>query len=277
MHPLSSYSRFLAILGVFVVAGLGTGTAQAHFQLVYTPDLLLDRGGVLTLKMPFTHPAASGYVMEMAKPQAFQLLHRGEQTDLSDALTPTTWTSAENTNTAYEAQVRVRRIGDYVFALTPEPYLEESEDAYIQQITKTILNIGGLPTDWDAVVGLPAEIRPLNQPYGVYAGGTFSGVVLGDGEPVPFAEIEVEYMNFPPDVDANAFGPEALAIVPNGVYETLAIRADANGTFTFGLPRAGFWGFAALGVGPETSYNGKDLSQDAVLWVQARALADRPN
>jgi cobalt/nickel transport protein len=47
---------------------------------------------------------------------------------------------------------------------------------------------------------------------------------------------------------------------------------DADGRFTFGIPRAGFWGFAALGSGPETEHEGKELSQDAVLWVRAFAL-----
>ena len=44
---------------------------------------------------------------------------------------------------------------------------------------------------------------------------------------------------------------------------------DANGYFTFGIPKAGFWGFAALGSGPDKEFQGKELSQDAVLWVRA--------
>ena len=50
---------------------------------------------------------------------------------------------------------------------------------------------------------------------------------------------------------------------------TQTIVTDEKGAFTFGLPRAGWWGFAALGVGPQKEYNGKELSQDAVIWVQA--------
>ena len=49
----------------------------------------------------------------------------------------------------------------------------------------------------------------------------------------------------------------------------MTIFADANGTFNFSIPKAGQWGFAALGVGSETEHNGKDLSQDAVIFVQA--------
>ena len=46
--------------------------------------------------------------------------------------------------------------------------------------------------------------------------------------------------------------------------------SDNQGKFTFGVPKAGIWGFAALGVGPDNQYQDKELSQDAVLWIQAR-------
>ncbi len=42
-----------------------------------------------------------------------------------------------------------RSLGDYTFVLRPAPYYEKSEDKYIQQITKTMVNIGGLPGEWD--------------------------------------------------------------------------------------------------------------------------------
>jgi cobalt/nickel transport protein len=34
------------------------------------------------------------------------------------------------------------------------------------------------------------------------------------------------------------------------------------------MPKAGWWGFAAVGAGGEMEYEGKDLSLDAVIWVQ---------
>ncbi len=39
-----------------------------------------------------------------------------------------------------------------------------------------------------------------------------------------------------------------------------------------GLPRAGWWGICALAVGSDTEHEGKELSQDAVLWVQAKEM-----
>ena len=50
---------------------------------------------------------------------------------------------------------------------------------------------------------------------------------------------------------------------------TMTIKADANGTFTYAVPKAGWWGFCALGVGPDDKYKGKENSQDAVIWVKA--------
>ena len=65
------------------------------------------------------------------------------------------------------------------------------------------------------------------------------------------------------------FDPEAQITPPSDAFVTMTIFADSTGTFTFGLPRAGFWGFCALGVGPDTEHEGKELSQDAVIWVRA--------
>ena len=254
------------------VLALTSLSAQAHFQLIYTPELALEKGKRLTLKMPFAHPGNNSGVMSMAKPESLKRIHKGKEKDLSAKLQQINWTGGAEQAVAWQAETKLRGMGDYVYLLTPQPYLEESEDAYIQQITKTIINVGGLPTDWDNELGLKAEIVPLQAPYAVYAGGTFSAVVKSEGKPVPFAEIEIEVINYQPDMQANRFDDKATYNYPNGLFETLSIRADANGTFTFGVPAAGIWGFAALGVGPDQEYKGKELSQDAVLWIEAKSL-----
>lgn len=259
-------NKLLPLIGI--ILGLLGGSAQAHFQLLYTPELLHDRGGEIVLKMPFTHPAESGYVMDMARPIALRLFHKGKEKDLTASLQAMDWTSATNTGKAWQATDRLRGLGDYIYVLKPVPYLEEAEGIYIQQITKTIINRGSLPSGWDKPVGLKTEILPLAQPYALFTGGLFSGVVLSEGKPVPFAEIEVAYMNFPPDMDNNAFADQGLIHYPADAFVNQSIRADANGTFSFGLPKAGHWGFVALGTGPDKAYQGKALSQDAVLWIQ---------
>ncbi|NCC25030.1 MAG: DUF4198 domain-containing protein [Deltaproteobacteria bacterium] len=243
--------------------------AAAHFQMIYTPEAALTSGGELDLKLVFCHPFEAGHTMDMGKPLEFFMVHKEQKTDLMKDLKPITWMSETNSGAAWEAKVKARKMGDFVFCLVPEPYFESKEDAYIQQITKVIVNNAGMPTDWDAAVGLPAEIVALDKPYALWTGNVFRGVVLGDGKPVPNAEIEVEYLNHPPVPGKNTFQKEPLVVAPQDAFVTMTIKADANGQFCFGIPKAGWWGFAALGVGPMDKYKGKENSQDAVIWVKA--------
>ena len=247
-------------------------SASAHFQLLYTPDLLRTKGGEINLKMPFTHPAASGHVMAVDKPEAFYMIKKGKKTDLINTISDIEWQSSVDKGHAYQADVKLRGLGDYVFIVQPSPYFEAEEDIYIQQLTKTIVNVGNLPTDWNEDFGLSAEIVPLTKPYAIYEGGIFSAVVKSNGKPVPFAGIEVEFMNYVPEMDKNQFAKTPIMTPPSEIFVTQTIYADANGTFHFSLLKAGQWGFAALGVGEKKTYKGKELSQDAVIWVQATKL-----
>jgi cobalt/nickel transport protein len=163
-------------------------------------------------------------------------------------------------------------MGDNVFCLVPKPYFESKEEAYIQQITKVVVNTAGFPTDWNREIGLPTEIVPLDKPYALWTGNVFRGVVKSNGQPVPHAEIEVEYMNHEPIMNKNAFAREAEAEAPQDAFVTQTIKANINGEFTYGIPEEGWWGFCALGSGPDKKYKGKELSQDAVIWVQARDM-----
>jgi cobalt/nickel transport protein len=100
----------------------------------------------------------------------------------------------------------------------------------------------------------------------------FRGVVKSGGKPVPHAEIEVEYLNHRPLIDQNVFADKAEVSAPQDAFVTMTIKANVKGEFAFGIPRAGWWGFCALGAGPDTEYKGKELSQDAVIWIQARDM-----
>ena len=263
------FKNILSYLAISLALSLFASAAQAHFQMVYTPDLLRERGGLINVKLPFTHPADSGYVMTVEPPEQLYVLKKGKWPDRFSVPDASTWTSAENTGDAYEVDATLRGLGDHIFVMQMAPYFEASEDAYIQQIVKTIVNVGTLPSGWNEDLGLAAEIVPLTKPYGILAGGSFTGVVKSNGQPVPFAEIEVEYVNYNPDMKNNRFSATANVNLPSDLFITMTIYADANGTFTFGIPKAGQWGFAALGVGEKTEFKGKELSQDAVIWVQA--------
>lgn len=261
----------IALLASVMVLSLAI-PAFAHFQMVYTPEPLLEKGATVDMKIVFTHPFEAGHTMAMGQPEEFFVVNKERRTDLLKTLSPIMWAGLENMAKAYETSFAVRGMGDYVFCLVPSPYYEKLEDAFIQQITKMVVNNGGLPTDWDAEIGLKAEIVPLDKPYALWTGNVFRGIVKGDGKPAPFAEIEVEYLNHEPLMDKNAFAKEGYVEAPHDAYVTLTIKAGESGEFSFGIPRAGWWGFCALGVGPDTEHQGKELSQDAVIWIQARDM-----
>jgi cobalt/nickel transport protein len=259
--------------------GLSGGSA-AHFQMLYTAETALNAAQATRFVMVFTHPAHGGPSMDMAEPEAFYVIsQRGDdaepvRTDLTSSLEAIEWHGAENRR-AYEARLArpvTRSLGDYVFVLEAGPYYESNEDKYIQQLTKTMINIGGVPGNWADPVGLPAEIMPLDKPYANWVGGVFRGVVLADGKPVPNAELEVEYLNHPPDLERHRFAEEPEVALPQDSFGTMGIRANDRGEFTIGLPRAGWWGICALAVGPDTEHQGKPLSQDAVLWIQVKDM-----
>ncbi len=266
--------------GIALSSVLLTSGAFAHFQMNYTPNTALIKGKTIELRQVFTHPFADEHTMDMGKQhdskkfmpvEEFYVINKGKKKDLKSTLKEITWTGNHNTGHAYKSQYKARRMGDHMMILKPAPYYEGNEDIYIQQITKTVINVAGTPTDWDTDLGLKAEIVPLTKPYSIWTGGSFSGVVKSNGKPVPFAEIEVEYLNHNIDLNKNKMS-KALVEAPQDSFVTMGIKANKDGEFTFAIPKAGFWGFCALGVGSDKEYKGKELSQDAVIWVEAKDM-----
>ena len=246
-------------------------SANAHFQLIYTPELNLTKSGELPLDLIFWHPMENAQVLEMKKPQAFFSSFRGERQDLMPTLKEFQFQGRLNSASAFKGSIPLKRNGDYKVAVVPQPYYDESEDIYIQQVTKLVLNKGAFPTDWAEPLGLDTEILTLVKPYGAFKGGQFSGVVLSEGKPVPFIELEVEHITAEPGINENRVASDKSYSAKGGL---IVATTDANGTFHFTFPKEGLWGFAALGSGPQKELNGKELSQDAVLWVQANTWED---
>jgi cobalt/nickel transport protein len=250
----------MSLLAIAVVCGwLMAGAAWGHFQvLLPNRDVIeADGGRQVDLSILFTHPMEQGPVMEMGKPRRFGMLVDGKQHDLLPQLAP----KKIDGKSAYSASIRLSRPADYVFYLEPAPYWEPAEEKMIVHYTKVVVDYLGAEKGWDALVGLPVEIEPLVRPYGLWTGNVFRGVVRRDGKPVPFAEIEVEYYN-----EGRQVKP------PSGAFVTQSIKADANGTFSYAIPRAGWWGFAALVDGSEKMKgpDGKmvDVELGGVMWVK---------
>lgn len=269
------------VMAAALVIPLGVSPAAAHFQLIWFDGMNHEPNSDLELDLVFTHVFGGGPTMEMAMPEAFYLVQQGgenpaKRTDLAPYLEAMEWQGIEGQkNEAWRAQLpgqMLRSLGDYTFALEPVPYFEGTEDKYIQQFTKVVGNIGGVPGNWDSLAGLPVEIRALTRPYGNWLGASFSGQVMHGDTPVPFAEIEIEYLNFTPDPSLPGWSDEGKFSVPYPVMENVSIRADQDGVFSFNMVKPGWWGIAALDLVPDSMYEGKPLSQDAVLWVEALPL-----
>jgi cobalt/nickel transport protein len=273
----------LSALVCGITLGCVSLAASAHFVVLYTPQTALLRGTDIPFTMVFTHAFAGTPTMAMEKPLRFYYSRKAaagvpsEEVDLMQYLEPIDWQTEDTTVSAWKANVprsEVRSLGDYQVVVEPTPYLEAGEGLYIQQFTKVMINVGGVPGNWNETIGLPAEIHALNKPYANWTGGVFRGVVLSDGVPVPFTQVEVEYLNHTLDLENNRFEEAGQIDAPHPSLEAMVILTNAEGEFSFAMPKAGWWGFAALTVGPEREFNGMPLSQDAILWVQATDLPE---
>jgi len=208
----------------------------------------------------FVHPMR-GPSMDMARPTAFGVHVAGNKQDLLDTIKPMDYRG----HAAYNAAYTIKRPGDHVFWVEPAPYWEPSEGLMIVHYTKVVVNAMGLEQGWDEELGLETEIVPLVRPYGLWTGNQFRGIVKKNGNPVPFAEIEVEYFN-----------EDAQVEIPASPFETQVIKADSSGVFSYTMPRAGWWGFAALNEADEKMSNpaGEAVPVEigAVIWIKTRDM-----
>lgn len=238
------------------------GPVSAHFQVLEpSDDVVRGQNNVVHLELVFTHPMNCGPAMDMGVPDAFGVVVGGKRHNLKPELKQKKVQGA----TAYECEYHIKRPGDYIFYVEPEPYWEPAEGKMIVHYTKVVVDAYGAETGWDRMVGMPVEIEPLVRPYGLWTGNVFRGIVKHHGKPVPYAEIEVEYYN-----------KEQSIRVPSGPYVTQVIRADSNGVFSYAMPAAGWWGFAALVEGGEKMKNPNGtkvpVELGALMWIRTRDM-----
>jgi cobalt/nickel transport protein len=244
-------------LGATVITLALASVATAHFQMVIPSTNIIgaDDPKEVNLDIMFAHPM-EGPTMDMKKPVKFGVLIRGEE---KKDLLPTLQETKIGGHIAYKTSCKVGRPGDYVFYIEPAPYWEPTEEKMIIHYTKTVVSVMGEEKGWDTEVVLPVEIIPLVRPYGLWTGNLFRGVVKQNGKPVPNAQIEVEYYN-----------KDRKITPPSDPYVTQVIKADSNGVFSYAMPKAGWWGFAALCEGPKMkNQEGKevDVELGGVFWV----------
>jgi cobalt/nickel transport protein len=260
------YTRNKTTLAAALALGLTLAAAPAfaHFQMIIPSDDMVAQGDDrnIHLDVMFWHPLES-YGMNMERPARFGVAVRGgAKTDLLGSLKPVKMKDGEGKmRDAFEVDYTVKKPGDHVFYIEPQPYWEPSEDSFIVHYTKVVVNGLGMEVGWDEPVGLKAEIIPLTRPYGLWKDNVFQARVVKDGKPVPYPEVEVE-----------TYDPKGTIHPPSDTMITQVIKGDQNGVFTYAMPRAGWWGFAALMAGDKPmKHDGenKDVEIGALIWVKA--------
>ncbi|MDR1242332.1 MAG: DUF4198 domain-containing protein [Deltaproteobacteria bacterium] len=234
-----------------------SSAALAHFGMVIPSrsTAISQKEAEVSLQLSFSHPMEM-QGMPLARPESFSVYFEGRAEDLLSGLKAAQVMGKE----AWTARYTPKRPGVYQFVMKPVPYWEPAEDCFIQHYTKTYLAAFGEEEGWGDPLGLETEIVPLTRPFGNYAGNIFQGRVLLQGKPVPWAEVEVEYYN-----QDNAYQ------APDAYFVTQVVKADSNGVFSYVVPFAGWWGFAALNtIADKMEYEEtpKDLELGAVLWLE---------
>ena len=248
----------LSCLAVVMVASV----ASAHFAMVIPSKDVVSKDDKkdIGLTILFTHPFEGGPTMQMDKPEKFGVLMGDKTTDLLGTLKE----KKVDGKSTWETSYKLSRPADYIFFLVPKPYWEPAEDKFIVHVTKVIVDAFGAEEGWDQPIakaaGVPVEIVPLTRPYSLYAGNTFTGKVLKDGKAVADTEVEVEFWG------------KGKTKAPTDAHVTQVVKTDGNGVFSFTMPKAGWWGFAAL-MESDTpvKHEGQDKKVElgAVLWVHA--------
>ncbi len=245
------------ILTTASLAGLIAATpALAHYGMIIPSDPMISQedGRSVGLTMSFSHPfEMDGMILDT--PVGFTVTHEGTTTDLLGELASATVMDEQG----YTLDYALDRPGTYIFAMEPQPYWEPAEDAFIIHYTKAYVTAYGDDDGWDTELGLKTEIVPLSKPFGLWEHNVFQGIVKMDGEPVPYAEVEVEFFN-----------QGLAATAPDELMITQTVKADADGVFTYAPPSDGWWGFAALNTADYTlPQDGVDKAVElgAVIWV----------
>ena len=251
------------VIGLGMLLG-ASQVAQAHFQMIIPSDDMVKQteNRKLTLEVKFWHPF-EGHGMNMVAPKQMGVMINGKKTDLSSTLKATQYKDVNgNMRDGFTLNYKMKRPGDHIFYIEPKPYWEPSEESYIVHYTKVVVNGFGLEEGWDKELGLKTEIIPLTRPYGLYTGNVFQGIIKVDGKPVPFSEVEVEHY------EPQGGHAEADPMI------TQVVKADANGVFTYAMPKSGWWAFAALNEGEPMQRDGKQVGHEigAVFWVKTHDM-----
>jgi len=263
---ISRSIRPIILAATGLAAAVGTIPAQAHFQMLIPSDDMVTNPAQRQIRMDikFWHPF-EGHGMNMETPAQFGVRAGGKNVDLRSSLQAHQYLDSNGKNqNGFQSAYTLARPGDYIFYIEPKPYWEPAEETFIVHYTKVVVNGLGLEKGWDDEVGLKTEIIPLTRPYGLYTNNVFQGIVKLNGKAAPYSEVEVEYYN-----------EDGKLKAPADPMITQRVKTDGNGVFTYAMPRAGWWGFAALHHDTKKmKHDGKEYPVEigALLWVKTRNM-----
>lgn len=259
-----------------LIAGLSLAPALAHFGILIPASDYLDPGTSdrISLAMAFGHPA-EGSLLGGQAPSAAGVVVDGDHQQLTSQLHAQ---EDEDGQSWWSLSYTINQPGNHIFYANLPAYWEPAEDSYIMHLNKTIVAVGDSGDDWADLLGSDiavAEIVPLIQPTGLFAGHSFRGQLIYQGQPVAHAEVEIERCHW------RNLSTTTL-IYPTPLHEQQVVLTDEQGIFTVSLPTAGWWGIAGLVEDEhQEAISGKALSIDhpehgaksvevgAVLWLQA--------
>ncbi len=247
-----------AFASVILFAVLARPSA-GHFLVVIpaTDAVESDEPTEISCRILFGHPMEQTPPISIGTPVSV-LLKVGEATiNLRDKLI----NLGDRDGPWWSVAIPLRRPGDHILLVEAPPHWEETERAWIQHSAKVIVHFAGAQVGWNREIGLPVEIVPLTRPYGLWVGNCFRGQVLYRGKPAESIDVEVEFLNQGNRVQ-----------VAQEVRLTQVIKTDAQGIFCYGIPWAGWWGFAALvdgGSRPGPDGQPARLELGGTLWIYA--------
>lgn len=252
--------KYFARLSVGVTLWLTTTVASAHYPILVgdrSPDMG-QRGGIIELIYGLGEIHQGIFVDARMPDWVRGYTFDGAIIDLTDEV-------KKNGKTA-TIKYHSRRIGDtWLVAHVPMSW-SEHDMTFTETTVRTVIH-QGLSRGWETPLGLPLEIVPLNQPYGLLPGDAFRFELLHDGEPLANTKIYAEKYYDPPM--EKPYPPDALM--------TRTSRTDVNGIATVNLHSPGWWVLFTFHDLDEMEKDGKSgvaTLQDAV-WVYVEPKPDK--
>ena len=249
-------TTIIFLAAAFIYLAPAVTPSFAHFGMVIpSAQVITQQNKTIQVTLAFAHPFDL-VGMDLTTPKQFYTVFNGVKADLLGCLRETATIGSKG----YTCQFSPKKPGVYQFVMEPQPYWEELEDLFIIHYTKTIVAAFGDDENWQELLGLPVEIRPMLRPFANYKGNTFTGQVMINGKPAADTDVEVEYFN-----------DNARYQAPTSYHTTQVVKTDAQGFFSFTCPLAGWWGFSSLTTADYTLKNqegiDKQVELGGVLWI----------